>query len=251
MGCTLARFEIPALVLSCGEATEEFRKLEAWMFSAEACALPVHEVEAEQFRRSREVNRLMLEAHIRKRGDGECGPVYELPSKDDKVLQFERGRVHRWKLRSIFGEVNVDRRAYGREGHFSVHPVEKELSLPARSFSYEVQRRLTLSAVQGPFDEAIAAVQDFTGVSVPKRTAEQVVLDAAEDFDVFYSERKPVPPSESGPIIVGSVDGKGIPMKKPEPAAPKVRRKKERQNQQEENGHDCGGVHYNAAGPDG
>ena len=92
MGCTLARFEIPALVLSCGEATEEFRKLEAWMFSAEACALPVHEVEAEQFRRSREVNRLMLEAHIRKRGDGECGPVYELPSKDDKVLQFERGR---------------------------------------------------------------------------------------------------------------------------------------------------------------
>lgn len=226
MACTAARFEIPSQGLSHEEATEEFRKLEMWMFSKAAQALPIHEVEAEQFRRSREVNRLLLEAHIRERGDGECGSVYDLRANGDKVLLFQRGRIHDCIFRSIFGEVNIKRRSYSLKEHFSVHPVDEKLSLPARSFSYEVQRRLTLAAVQGPFDEAIAGVQDFTGMSVPKRTAEQVVVEAAKYFDLFYKERAAVPPSESGPIIVGSVDGKGIPMKKLEPVAPMVRRKK-------------------------
>ena len=57
MGCTAAKWEIPAQALSCPEAIAEFRKVERWVFSDEALAMPIHEVEAEQFRRSREANR--------------------------------------------------------------------------------------------------------------------------------------------------------------------------------------------------
>jgi hypothetical protein len=108
----------------------------------------------------------------------------------------------------------------------SIHPLDESLELPERSFSYELQRRLVKAAVQGPFDEAIERVEEATGVKVAKRSAEEVVKEAAEDFDEFYRQRSQASPSECGPIVVGSADGKGIPMVKSEPARKKVRRSK-------------------------
>src|SRR2546430_16847856 len=60
------------------------------------------------------------------------------------------------------------------------------LGLPARSYSYEIQRRLVKAAVKGPFDEAIEELADALGVNLSKRTAEQIVADASVDFDSFY-----------------------------------------------------------------
>jgi len=53
-----------------------------------------------------------------------------------------------------------------------------------------------------------------------------VVKDAARDVDAFYERKKPMPPEEAGEVVVGAVDGKGIPMRKPEPAEKVVRRRK-------------------------
>ena len=54
---------------------------------------------------------------------------------------------------TIVGELSVSRLGYAAPGHRSVHPLDAELCLPARSFSYEVQRHLARAAVCGPFDE--------------------------------------------------------------------------------------------------
>jgi hypothetical protein len=61
---------------------------------------------------------------------------------------------------------------------------------------------------------------------MPKRTAEQIVEGAAVDVDDFYATRQFPNTAKTGPILVGAVDGKGIPMRKPEPARKVVRRKK-------------------------
>ena len=53
---------------------------------------------------------------------------------------------------------------------------------------------------------------DLTGVSVPKRSLEQILPDAAQDFDAFYRQRSPEP--ATGSILVAAVDCKGIPMVK-------------------------------------
>jgi hypothetical protein len=42
--------------------------------------------------------------------------------------------------------------------------------LPARSFSYELQRRLVKAAVQNPFLESVQTIADLTGVAVSKRS---------------------------------------------------------------------------------
>jgi len=200
--------------------------LEDWIFSQETMDLPLDEIEREQEKRGREVMRLMLQAHIQARGVGDIGPAIEvLPSKEEEEpIRLTHRRDHERHEETIFGGVKVHRLGYGLPGQASVHPLDESLVLPERSYSYELQRRLVKAEVQGPFDEAVERVQESTGVLVPKRSAEEIAKEAAEDFDTFYQERTPPPAAQCGPILVGAVDCKGIPMVKPEPAERPVRR---------------------------
>jgi protein-disulfide isomerase-like protein with CxxC motif len=95
------------------------------------------------------------------------------------------------------------------------------LALPARSFSYELQRRLVKAAVQNPFLESVQTIAESTGVSVSKRSLEEILPDAARDFDAFYQQRSVA--TAVGSILVAAVDGKGIPMVKPCGAEPRAR----------------------------
>lgn len=216
------------VVLSLVRAHREFKALEDWLLNEETGHLPLHEVEREQERRGREIQRLLLEAHVAHRGTGDMGPAVAVrcsEAPDQEVLHTHR-RLDPRHPQTIFGQIGVNRRGYLHPGSESVHPLDEQLSLPERSFSYELQRRLIKGAVQGPFDEAVERVEESTGVEVPKRSAEQMTLEAAQDFEVFYEQRTPAPQAQTGPILVGSADGKGIPMVKPQPAERVVRRGK-------------------------
>jgi hypothetical protein len=113
----------------------------------------------------------------------------------------------------------------------AVHPLDAELQVPARRFSYEVQRRLVKAAVLGPFDEALEILADTSGIMVSKRTAEQIVLEASADFDGFYAERTKPDYAGEGPILVAAIDSKGIPLVKPERAIRTVRPRKGEKHQ--------------------
>ena len=211
---------------SLERARSEFGTLETWLFSEETMSLPLDEIEREQENRGREVQRLMLQAHIQARGVGDVGPAIEVLQSDGKVIQLGNRREHECSQKTIFGEVEVNRLGYNQPGVPSVHPLDKDLALPEDSYSYELQRRMVKAALQGPFDEAIERVEESTGVVVPKRSAEEMVKEAATDFDAFYAQRVPAAPEAMGPIVAGAVDGKGIPMVKPEDAQHPVRRTK-------------------------
>lgn len=81
-------------------------------------------------------------------------------------------------------------------------------------------------SIQGPFEETVDALHEATGLRVPKRSAEEIVIDVGIDFDSSYPYRQGNGEYESSPILVGSVDCKGIPMVKSELALKRVRRKK-------------------------
>src|SRR5437870_10492235 len=59
-------------------------------------------------------------------------------------------------------------------------------------------------------------VAHVTGVQARARPIYEVLQQAAEDFDAFYVERTPPTSTGTGSILVAAVDGKGIPMIKPE-----------------------------------
>jgi hypothetical protein len=201
-------------------AAVEFALLQSWLASGSALQLPLHEIECRQHARGREVQRLLLQAHLQQRGNGDVGPALYLQQQDGKLLYSHR-RLGTRSLTTVFGTVELVRMGYSRPGLPGIFPLDRALTLPARSFSYELQRRLVKAAVQNPFLDSVQTIADLTGVSVSKRSLEQILPDAAQDFDAFYRQRSPAP--ATGSILVAAVDCKGIPMVKPPGAQPTPR----------------------------
>ena len=182
------------------------------------------EIETTSERKGRELLRGALQSHLDGRGSGDVGAAIVV-DRPGGALRLSYKRTHTRRLLSIFGEVKISRVGYGAPGAVSIHPLDAELRLPGRSYSHEVCRRLVRLAVLGPFGEAVDLLAEAPGVKIAKRAAEQIVVEAAADFDSFYASREGARPGE-GEILVGSIDGKGIPMVKPAPAVKVVRRKK-------------------------
>jgi hypothetical protein len=201
-------------------AALEFALLQSWLASSSALQLPLHQIESQQQTKGREVQRLLLQAHLQHRGNGDVGPVLCLQQQDGTVFYSHR-RLSARSLTTVFGTVELVRMGYSRPGALSIFPLDHALALPARSFSYELQRRLVKAAVQNPFLESVQTIADLTGVSVSKRSLAQILPDAAQDFDAFYRQRCPEP--ATGSILVAAVDCKGIPMVKPGGAQPTAR----------------------------
>jgi hypothetical protein len=206
---------------------EAFRDLERFLSEAAEAHLGLSELERGSERRARELTRVELQAHVDSRGEGDVGAAIIIPAHEGQPLRLAYKRLHTRSVLTLFGELRITRMGYGAPGHNALHPLDVELCLPERIYSYECQRRLIRGVICGPFDEAIALVSEMTGVSVPKRSAEQIVREAAVDFDAFYAERAQaaVKPGR-GEILVGAIDCKGIPMVKPERAVRVIRRGK-------------------------
>ncbi|MBZ5622034.1 MAG: hypothetical protein LAQ69_25395 [Acidobacteriia bacterium] len=198
----------------------EFSLLESWLASSSTLQLPLHQIESQQQVKGREVQRLLLQAHLQHRGNGDIGPALQLEQADGAMLYSHRRLCVR-SLTTVFGTVELVRMGYSRPGAPSILPLDKALALPARSFSYELQRRLVKAAVQNPFLESVQTIAELTGVAVSKRSLEEILPDAARDFDAFYQQRSVA--SAAGSILVAAVDGKGIPMVKPGGAQPRAR----------------------------
>jgi hypothetical protein len=198
----------------------EFSQLESWLASSGALQLPLHQIELQQQAKGREVQRLLLQAHLQHRGNGDVGPALQLQQPDGKA-SYSRRRLSTRSLTTLLGTVELDRMGYSRAGAPSIFPLDKALALPARSFSYELQRRLVKAAVQNPFLESVQTIAELTGVAVSKRSLEEILPDAARDFDAFYQQRSVT--TATGSILVAAVDCKGIPMVKPCGAQPRAR----------------------------
>ena len=67
---------------------------------------------------------------------------------------------------------------YSQPGLPGIFPLDRALTSLARSFSYELQRRLVKAAVQNPFLDSVQTIADLTG-AVSKGSLEQILLDAA------------------------------------------------------------------------
>src|SRR5450755_3386589 len=198
-------------------AALEFALLQSWLASSSALQLPLHQIESLQQAKGREVQRLLLQAHLQHRGNGDVGLALCLQQQDGAVLYSHR-RLGTRSLTTVFGTVELVRMGYSLPGAPSIFPLDRALALPARSFSYELQRRLVKAAVQNPFLESVQTIADLTGVAVSKRSLEEILPDAAQDFDAFYRQRSVTP--ATGSILVAAVDCKGIPMVKPGGAQP-------------------------------
>lgn len=216
----------PRATASPSPAQHEFASLEAWLSAPGSLQLPLDQVECQQEQKGRELQRLLLQAHIQQRGQGDVGRSLYVTLEGQMPTLYPHRRLHTRILKTIFGPLSITRMGYCRKGTKSIHPLDEALQLPARSFSYELQKRMVKAAAQGPFREAGERIAEITGAPVPVRSLEAVIQEAAQDFDAFYAERTPPIAADTGSILVAAVDGKGIPMMKTKSEKQPVRRTK-------------------------
>jgi hypothetical protein len=95
------------------------------------------------------------------------------------------------RLKTIFGEVDVERFAYRapRKHVGNLMPLDLELNLPSEEFSFGLQRRAAIEIARSSFESAQEAIEDRTGVLIGKKPLEDLVSGMATDFDMFYAIR--------------------------------------------------------------
>ena len=193
------------------ESRQEFETIIGYLDSEEAQMKSHSDIERELEKRSRELMRKMLQEYLDSRGPGEAAQ----PVQGADGVKRPRVRLQERGLETIFGTVSTERAGYGQEGSRSLHPLDAELNLPEKKYSLELSRRVAEEAAKSSFDETFDSVGKITGGHVPKRQIEEVVRQAAVDFDAFYERRQaqPVDEEERGSIMVLSVDGKGVVMR--------------------------------------
>jgi len=159
-----------------------------------------------------ELGRRLLQAHLDTRSKEE--PERDHVEGADGVKRGEVKRIRTRQLESVFGEVQVSRTGYGKEGEASLFPLDAELNLPARKYSHRLQLRVVKGVAESSYDTTIESVVEATGGKVPKLQAEQIAIESADDFEAFYETRQAdAAESTADPLII-TLDGKGIAMRR-------------------------------------
>ena len=112
---------------------------------------------------------------------------------------------------SIFGEVTIERTCYGQD-RVEAAPLDAQLHLPQRQYSYLLQQWLGSFVVDDAHAEAIRKLETILGLEITVRASEDLNREQASDVEVFQ-DRLPVPDAaEEGPLLVVTADCKGVPL---------------------------------------
>lgn len=160
----------------------------------------------------RELIRRLLQAHIDIRGVGDVGKSI----KGSDGIARNHKRIRTRLIKSIFGEVKVERVGYSKRGNESLFPADGNLNLAQNSYSHGLQKRISMEMIKSSFEEAIESIEQSTGMKIPKRQIEKIISETARDFDAFYEGRcmpKELQSTKALPLLVLTCDGKGVVMR--------------------------------------
>jgi len=179
--------------------------------SGPAQIMEIGEVERSLLAMLMRVGREALITYLERRGSGYQGK--EIVNAQGETLPYVRDR--KCAYRSIFGVVEINRAYYQAKGTAGVFPLEGEINLPERGYSYFLQEISSKLAVNGSYEKACEIFFDIFPLDIPIRSLERIVGDTCEDVSHYYEE-KPSPELDPEAVItVATVDKKGVVIRKP------------------------------------
>mgnify|MGYP001829259790 FL=1 len=173
--------------------------------------LEIAEVERRLLSMVMEVGRAALEEFVAVKGTGYAGR--EIVDAQGNRCPYVRDRSCAY--RSIFGTIRVRRAYYHATGSCGIFPLDGELNLPERGYSYLVQEFSSRLAVTTSYENAQEILRSFFPVTMPIRSLESIVGDVCDEVDRFYEEKDPPNVSSEAVVTVATVDKKGVVIRKP------------------------------------
>jgi hypothetical protein len=218
-------YEIVTGVDEFSAAREHYGFMVEHLQSEEGARLEHGGVEEFLSREGTELLRRLLQGHLELRARREK-PLESVMGCDGVERRQVREGCERG-LMTLFGEVVVRRKGYGRRGESSLYPLDAELNLPEDRYSHGLRLRVSEAVSGSSFDEAVEQVQRTTGGKVAKRQALALARDVSRDFEAFYAGGGGGAAEPTSDPLVMSVDGKGVVMR-PEGLREATRRAGER-----------------------
>lgn len=194
-------------------AEQKYNELTDTLQARHTLAMKFSDVEKLIENEGRELLRMLLQAHIDSRGDGDIGDFVD---GADGITRTHK-RIGERQIKSIFGEIACERMGYGMRNIESLFPKDSHLNLPENSHSYELQRRVALEVMKGSFGDATESIATNTGQLIFKQQIEHITVGVTNDFDAFYQSNlseKNIIEAKKAPLLVLTTDGKGIVMRK-------------------------------------
>jgi hypothetical protein len=192
---------------------------------------PIHEVEKAVWEEVLRIGRQALGQFITQLGTGDMGETINLP--DGRYCQ-RLEEIHERRYMSIFGEFTLRRTVYGSREKQKIEfvPLDNRLQLPDGVYSYVLQDWDQSFCVEQAFGPSAAAIARILGLRQSVDTLEKMNEELADHVMEFWRERAVPKASEEGKILVTGADGKGIVMRRTEPArVPAFRHKGEKASQ--------------------
>ena len=186
----------------------------------EAGTLEAHEAEKGIFKRLLPIGLAAMKLYFAQRGTGDVGPA--VTRVDGMILPREqklRGRDYF----SLFGKFAVARTCYRMPGEPGIFPLDAQVNLPKRCYSYFLQEWMTLFTVEHPFKESTSGFEQLFDLELAESALMEVAQEAPQDYEAFYAQRPLAPEDTEGELLVVSFDGKGVPMIKEEAAKLKAK----------------------------
>jgi hypothetical protein len=171
--------------------------------------LEAHEAEKGIFKRLLPIGLAAMKLYFAQRGTGDVGPAI---TRADGILLPRENKLRGRDYCSLFGKVQGARTCYRTPGEPGLFPLDAQVNLPERCYSYFLQEWMTWFAVEHPFQESAGLFAQLFDLDVAESVLREVAQEAPQDYEDFYAQR-PVPPEASaGELLVVSFDGKGVPM---------------------------------------
>ncbi len=187
------------------EMQEQIKNLSQFLLN-DWQALEIHQVEENIFRKVMEIGKYALETYVVKKGTGADTFGDNLSSYAEKKRKYQ----------SIFGCIEINRAYFWKEGDGSgIFPLDRELNLPQKQYSYLLQKWNQMIAVDGNYERARIQLEEMLKINIWTKQSEEINRDAACYADQYYKDNPE--PVQTQPILVAEVDGKGVVMRKEKP----------------------------------
>jgi hypothetical protein len=173
--------------------------------------LEAHEAEKGIFKRRLPIGLAAMKRYFAQRGTGDVGPAI---TRADGVLLAREQNLRGRDYFALFGTFAVARTCDRAAGEPGIFPLDQQVNLPERCYSYFLQEWMTLFEVEPPFKESAGLFEPLFALDLAESVLMEVAPEAPADYEAFYAQR-PLPREEAeGALLVVSCDGKGVPMMK-------------------------------------
>jgi hypothetical protein len=173
--------------------------------------LAAHEAEQGIFKRLLPIGLAAMKLYFAQRGPGDVGPAV---TRADGVLLPREQKLRGRDYFSIFGKFKVARTCYRAPGEPGIFPLDAQVNLPERCYSYFLQEWMTLFEVEHPFKESAGFFAPLFDLEVAESVLMEVAKEAPQDYTDCYAQRPLAPEDTAGELLVVSFEGKGVPRSK-------------------------------------